>query len=237
MRAAVAILGFFWAASAAAQSEIARDIPARDNPRFLPLFLERFSDGFRARTRFENEMPESLRRIWRDNMSEPRDFAEEILPGVKWPRFQWGIEAESGAVRPVELWFELKNPERLSREWNRAFCFEKEKNYIGVNWTADLSRVEFFFKDSGRLKLRRYLARQLAGEYDLRIQTENGQRIATASAGDKTLYTLVPVGRVAPRLLHPQAAHLQFAVQREFLISPRAYARSTDGNWERVFFP
>ncbi len=229
-----------YAHTAWAQSELARDIPVGSNPRFLPLFLDRFSDGFRAKTRFEPEMPESLRRFWRDNMSEPRDFAEEIRPGIKWPRFQWGIETGPGSattlLRPVYQWFDVKNPERLVREWNRAFCFDAEKNYIGVSWSGDQSVMEFFINKGGQLTVRRYLNKKFAKEYVLELKIENGQSVATAIADGRILFTQIPVGRTSPRLSHPQAAHLQFAIQREFLLSPRTFAKGSDG-MERVFFP
>lgn len=206
---------------ALAQSQLAQTIPVKNNPRFLPHFLERFSDGFRAQTRFaQPEMPEKLRAYWLDNMSEPRDFAEEVLPGVKWPRFQWGIHATGpgpSSVVPIYQWFDIKNSERLAREWNKAFCFEKEKSYIGVAWTGDRSIFEFFIKEGGKIRIRRYQNEKFIGEFPAPEQNN--------------------VSRIPPQLKNPQAAHLQFNIQREFLIFPRTYARAGNGEWERVYFP
>ncbi len=224
---------------ALAQSQLAQNIPAKDNPRFLPHFLERFSDGFRTQTRFpQPEMPENLREFWRDNMAEPRDFAEEIAPGVKWPRFQWGIQATpthsaSSKVLPVYQWFDVRNPERLVREWNKAFCFDKEKTWVGVTWLGDRSSFEFYIKDAQGYRVRRYRNEKFTDEY--RIDFKNGSALATANG--RTLYTQSSVGRIAPQFTNPQAAHLQFNIQREFLIFPRTYARASNGEWERVYFP
>lgn len=212
-----------------AQSQLAQNIPVKTNPRFLPNFLERFSDGFRAQTRFaQPEMPEKLREFWKENMSEPRDFAEEVLPGVKWPRFQWGIQASgagiasatrpgTSSVVPIYQWIDVKNPERLAREWNKAFCFEKEKSWIGVAWTGDRSIFEFFVRESGKIKVRRYVNEKFVGEFSPHEQNN--------------------VARIAPQMKNPQAAHLQFNIQREFLIFPRTFARTENGEWERVYFP
>lgn len=236
-------LAAIFSVGAGAQSKLAQDIPVRSNPRFLPHFLERFSDGFRAKTRFQPEMPESLRGYWRENMSEPRDFAEEIQPGIKWPRFQWGIETspaippEPASTNAVYQWFDVKNPERLVREWNRAFCLDLEKNYIGVSWSGDLRRVEFFLREGVQLKVRQYEDKKFKREAILQLEPRDGR--VTARAQDlvgKTIFSWTPVGRAAPRLPQAQAAYLQFSVEREFLISPRSYTKTIDGR-ERVFFP
>lgn len=224
--------------TAALAQEGWRTIPAKENPGFLGPFVQRFSDGFSARTGWGPEMPEGLRKIWLDNMAEPRDFAEEIVPRVPWPRFQWGIAIQSAGGRAVGLyqWFDGQHPERLSREWNRAFCFEKETQYVGVSWTPDLSQMEFFFRADGKLRVRRYENRKLSYEYFLSFTSENGQLLGQAMRNGETLYTIAPSGRIAPRLANAQAARLQFAVEREFLISPRFFRRGRDGD-EAVFFP
>lgn len=223
---------------AVAQSEIARIIPAQSNPLFLRFFADRFSEGFRARTSFTPAMPERLHLVWQENMAEPRDFAEEIVPSVIWPRFQWGIGSQSHPHRTYGIyqWFDRQNPERLSRAWNRAFCLEKEKNYVGVAWAQDLSKVDFFFRDGRRLRVRRYENKIFTREYFLDFTVHNGQVTGQATHKGQLLYTLNPVSRVAPRLKNAQAAHLQFAIEREFLISPRFFIRDQQGA-EAVYFP
>lgn len=235
-----------------AQSQLAQTISFKENPKFLPVFLERFSDGFRAQTRFaQPEMPETLRGFWRENISQPRDFSEELFAGLRWPRFQWGIESRTDknhlvTVRPIYQWFDIREPERLVREWNKAFCMDREKGWIGVSWTGDRRDYEFYYKEPHGLRIRQYenevFAREILlqnkdGEGLVGIELKPATAQAVARASEDKVFTIQNVGRVAPQLKDPRAAHLQFNLQREFLIFPRTFARATNGSWERVYFP
>lgn len=199
-------------------------IPYAANEGLLSEFLNRFRDQWRKLAGGGSyEMPTELMQYWRANMNEPRDLTEEILPGLPWPRFQWGIEVRNDNVMPVYQWFDANNPAQLRAAWSKAYCMHDSSNWIGVNWTADKSVVEFFVSPDdaallgGAIRIRRYVDGKFVGERPF----------------DPTQWR--SVGSVAPVPNNSRAAEIQFKLQREFLINPRAVASGP--GWQRFYFP
>ncbi len=227
-------------------SKPAQILTHNGNENFAGLFLQRFSATWKNEARLASrDLPVALQEFWRENMNEPRDFAEEIVPGLKWPRFQWGIESRAGTVMPVFQWFDLRDAAQLRREWSKAYCLEDNSPWSGVSWVGDKSVVEFYVPVIGRdgsssWRIRRYEDKNFVAEYPVRFEYEKGSVVGAdrwfISAGDNgEVWRQEFVGAIPPMLNNPQATDIQSRVQREFLINPRTLAFNRD--WQRIYFP
>jgi spermidine synthase len=231
----------------------AQILPHAGNHGLLPEFLRRFRDSWRGLVGSSFEMPAELMSYWRDNMNEPRNLVEEIVAGMPWPRFQWGIESRGDVVMPVYQWFDVKNPARLRKAWSKAYCMSDSSDWIGVNWTADKLVVEFFVRSAVADNPRTIDAGLLRGgsRIDAQPLTDDAAILRSGSAHPILVRRYVDgkflrefpfdshqwrkVGSVAPVPENPRAADIQFKLQREFLINPRTVASGP--GWQRFYFP
>lgn len=224
-----AISAFFL--SREANAAALEHIDPLQNPKFLPLFLERYR-AFHESKLGGSAWNKDFLKFWRDEFSRPRDFVQKASGGWLWPRFQW-IYTFKG--RDFDFtnwrWFELEEPERFRNTFEKTIGWKTGTNWCGVE--GNLKNATFFRKTQNGFAGECFEFKKKIAEVSWRIDKDS----ITANDGHQDIWKERFRQHVLPANRSTIASLLQKKVSNEFLIVPHAQRLSLIDNREWLFFP
>lgn len=241
-------LGFHSLAEAATLEHV----DPSQNPKFLPLFLERYRIFHEDKLSGPAWSKEFLK-FWREEFSRPRDFVQRLHGDWLWPRFQWIYEFQT-AASPSDKpkidftkwqWFELEEPDRFRSAFAKATGVNVGKNWCGIE--GNLKKATFlrkavdgFIGESFELKPLKKISEE-SWRFDGAAHTLVAHSMDSRGTGEPTGGKAIWRQTFPQHMLPPNrtaaAALLQKKISGEFLMVPHAQRLSLIDEREWLFFP